>query len=326
MAGLAAGDSARRTGPPDGTIAVLGEALIDVVETGDDEPRLARPGGGPYNVAIGLARLGRPTSFVGRFSSDPLGSILRRHAERSDVDLSLSVAAREATTVALVELVDGIAEYRFGVDGTADFRWTDAELAPLPASLAALHFGSLTSWLPPGDAVVLRKVAELREHVLVSYDPNVRPRLQTDRDRARQQVEDAVRLADLVKTSDEDLAWVRPGEDVDDVARSWLELGASLVVVTRGPDGSVAHTRDGAIRRPVLPVEVADTVGAGDAFMSGLLDSLARRGLLDRARLAGDLDALGPVLEDAALVAGITCSRAGANPPRTAELAARAGQ
>lgn len=308
-------------GTVQGTIAVLGEALIDVVETGDDEPRLARPGGSPYNVAVGLARLGRRAAFVGRLSHDPLGTILRRHAERSGVDLTLSVDAHETTTVALVELVEGIAQYRFGVDGTADFRWTDAELAAVPADgLAALHFGSLASWLPPGDEAVRRRVAELRADVLVSYDPNVRPHLQPDRDIARRQIETALPLAHLVKTSDEDLDWLYPGVDPDDVAAAWLTLGPELVVVTRGGDGSAAHHGGGVVRRPVRAVTVVDTVGAGDAFMSGLLDSLARHDLLHPQRLAASAEVLSRVLDDAALVAGITCSRAGANPPRAAEL------
>lgn len=298
-------------------IVVVGEALIDVVETGDDEPRLARPGGSPYNVAIGLARLGRPTRFAGRLSRDPLGTILRRHAERSDVDLTLSVDAAEATTVALVELTDGIANYRFGVEGTADFGWTDAELALVPDDgPAAVHFGSLASWTPPGDAAVLRRMRQLHERLFVSYDPNVRPQLQPDREAARAVVEHAVPVADLVKTSDEDLAWLYPGSDPAEVARQWLGLGPSLVVVTRGGDGSDAHTPAGSAHRPVAAVDVVDTVGAGDAFMSGLLDALARRDLLRR----GDFPDLGPVLDDAALVAGITCSRAGANPPRVSEL------
>lgn len=307
----------------DGTIAVLGEALIDLVETGDDDPRLARPGGSPYNVAIGLARLGRPTAFVGRLSHDPLGTVLRRHALRSNVDLSLSVDAREPTTVALIELSDGVAQYRFGVDGTADFRWTDAELASVPADVAALHFGSLASWTPPGSAAVLRRVAGLREHVFVSYDPNVRPQLQPDRAAARNQVESAVTLAHLVKTSDEDVGWLYPGADVDEIARDWLTRGPALVVVTRGGDGASAHTAACGALRPARSVEVVDTVGAGDAFTSGLLDALAGRERLSVAAIGGlDEAVLGAVLDDAGLVAALTCARAGANPPRRADLAA----
>jgi fructokinase len=315
--------SAAVTALPPGTIAVLGEALIDLVETGDDEPRLARPGGSPYNVAIGLARLGRPTAFVGRLSHDPLGTILRNHATRSGVDLSWSVDAHEPTTVALVELSDGIAQYRFGVEGTADFRWTDAELAAVPGDMSAIHFGSLASWTAPGDAAVARRVAALRAdgHVLVSYDPNVRPHLQPDREAARRQVEQNLPLAHLVKTSEEDIAWLYPGADSTAIARQWLDSGPTLVVVTRGADGSSAHTGTEQVSRPVLDIDVVDTVGAGDAFMSGLLDAIAERGLLAPEALGGlDAPTLTALLDDAALVAAITCSRAGANPPRRSEL------
>jgi fructokinase len=302
------------------TIAVIGEALIDLVETGPDEPWLARPGGSPYNVAIGLARLGHHASFVGRLSRDPLGAVLRNHAARSDVDLSLSVDAHEPSTVALVELdSDGGARYRFGVEGTADFRWTDAELARIPADVAAVHFGSLASWLPPGDTAIAHRVAALREAgAVVTYDPNVRPHLQPDAAAAREQIERTIPLAHLVKTSDEDIAWLRPGESVEDVAAAWLALGPSAVIVTRGGDGAAAFTPAGATTRPPVSVDVVDTVGAGDAFMSGLLDALARRGALSPDGIAAAT--FDEVLDDAGLVAAITCSRAGANPPRRSEL------
>jgi fructokinase len=302
------------------TIAVIGEALIDLVETDDDAPRLAHPGGGPYNVAIGLARLGRPTHFVGRLSRDPLGSMLRSHAARSAVDLSLCADAVEPTTVALVELdAGGGASYRFGIDGTADFQWTDAELGRIPDEIGAVHFGSLASWLPPGDAAIMRRVAQLRlAGAAVSYDPNVRPQLQPDAGLAREQVEQAVALAHLVKTSSDDIAWLRPGRAVADVAADWLALGAGAIVVTRGGDGATAYTSAGEVSRPPVPVEVVDTVGAGDAFMSGLIDSLARHDMLTPEAIA--TAPYGELLDDAALVAAITCSRAGANPPRRAEL------
>jgi fructokinase len=302
-------------------IAVIGEALIDLVEAGDDEPRLARPGGSPYNVAIGLARLGCSAAFVGRLAGDPLGSVLRNHALRSGVDLSLSVDALEPTTIALVTLdADGAAQYRFGVEGTADFAWVDEELARVPAGTTAVHFGSLASWLAPGAAAIARRVAELRTAgAVVSYDPNVRPQLQPDAARARAQIEDALALAHLVKTSEEDLAWLRPDEPVADVAEDWLTRGPTAVVVTRGGDGATAFTASGTVTRPPLPVDVVDTVGAGDAFMSGLLDALARRGLLSPAGVAAADFA--ELLDDAALIAAITCSRAGANPPRRSELA-----
>lgn len=301
-------------------IAVIGEALIDLSGAGDDDPWLARPGGSPYNVAIGLARLERSAAFVGRFSRDPLGAILREHAQRSGVDLTYAVAAPEPTTIAVVELVDGIAEYRFGVEGTADFCWTDGELAGIPDEVGVVHFGSLASWLGPGDAAIARCVERRRETALISYDPNVRPSLQPDREAARRQVAAGVALADLVKTSADDLAWLYGDADPADVARSWLARGASLVVVTSGGDGSAAYTSKHAVHRPVRPVQVVDTVGAGDAFMAGLLDALTDGGTVTRDSLrALDAGALAELLDAAALVAALTCGRAGANPPRRAE-------
>ncbi|HET6876080.1 MAG TPA: carbohydrate kinase [Jatrophihabitans sp.] len=312
--------------PAAGIIVVLGEALIDLAEQGDDEPRLALPGGSPYNVAIGLARLGRPTAFAGRLSTDPLGALLRRHAERSGVELSLAVQAVQPSTIAAVELDEGVARYTFHTEGTADFQWTDAELARIPDDAAAVHFGSLASWTPPGDAAIVRRVAALRERTLVSYDPNVRPALQPDRPAARRAIERTLSVVHLAKTSEEDLAWLYPDTPVEEVAQRWLRLGPTLVVVTRGAAGSNAYTRSAAAQRPAHPVEMVDTIGAGDAFTAGLLDALAGRevlGVAGSAALAeldtADLDAL---LDAAALVAALTCGRAGANPPRRAELAA----
>jgi fructokinase len=135
---------------------------------------------------------------------------------------------------------------------------------------------------------------------------------------AREQVEQAVALAHLVKTSSDDIAWLRPGRAVADVAADWLALGAGAIVVTRGGDGATAYTSAGEVSRPPVPVEVVDTVGAGDAFMSGLIDSLARHDMLTPEAIA--TAPYGELLDDAALVAAITCSRAGANPPRRAEL------
>jgi fructokinase len=275
------------------------------------------------NVAIGLARLGQSTAFVGRMSDDPIGAVLRRHLERSEVDLRHVVQASDPSTVALVELSGGQAHYRFSRRG-ADFQWSLAELAFLPDGALAVHFGSLASWLPPGDAAIAAVVGRLRrdESVLISYDPNVRPILLPDAVAARRTVEQSVRAAHVVKASAEDLHWLYGTESADAVARHWLELGAELVAVTAGADGVTAWTRRQApARRPAFPALVVDTVGAGDAFMSGLLDGLARRGLLTPAALAdlSDPATLAAVLDDASLIAGITVSRPGADPPRRAE-------
>ena len=210
-----AGRAARSVGStavttsPARPIVVIGEALIDLVETGDDEPRLARPGGSPYNVAIGLARLDRPTAFAGRLSRDPLGSVLRTHALRSGVDLSLTVDAREPTTVALVELdADGTARYRFGVDGTADFGCTDDELAPHPDhARRPCTSARSASWLAaratprsPGGCTTLR-AAGARSPTTPTSDRTCSPIAARPASRSSARVA----LAHLVKTSDEDL-------------------------------------------------------------------------------------------------------------------------
>jgi fructokinase len=305
--------------------AVIGEALIDLVDPGDDTAFLANPGGSPLNVAVGLARLGQPVAFVGRFSSDPFGTVLRNHAARSGVDLTLAVEDRQPSTVALLELEDGVARYEFSVEGTVDFQWADAELARLPPSVRFVHFGSLASWLPPGDAVIARRIATLRAagDVIVSYDPNVRPQLQPDASAARAQVERALRHAQLVKASAEDVHWLYGAEPVESVAQRWLAAGPDLVVVTRGGDGAAAFVAGAApIERPVYPAPVLDTVGAGDAFTSGLLDVLGRRGIT-AARLLGELrrpETITAILDEAALVAALTCTRAGADSPRRSEV------
>jgi fructokinase len=305
------------------SFVVVGEALIDLVPA-DDDAYLARPGGSPLNVAVGLARLGQPTALAGRLSADSFGGVLRQHLERSGVDMRHVVGAPEPSTIARVELSDGQARYEFSAGG-ADFQWTPAELEFLPASAQAVHFGSLASWLPPGDAAIIGAVRRIRAAgtVLVSYDPNVRPALQPDAPAAREQVERSVALAHVVKASAEDVAWLYGSAGPAEVAGHWLGLGAGLVVVTSGGDGATGWTRSGpAVSRPAYPAPLVDTVGAGDAFTSGLLDALARSGVLTPETVNAGLDApaLATILDGAGMVAGLTCARSGANPPWRAEI------
>lgn len=286
-------------------VAVLGEALVDVAPDGE------RPGGSPYNVAVGLARLGRPTAFIGRLATDRYGTLLREHARRSGVDLRHVVTAGEPSTLATVHLDGaGAAHYDFRVDGTADFAWTDAELAALPA-IDVLHFGSLASWLPPAAEGIDRWLSRHRPG-FVSYDPNVRPALQPDPAKARAEVERSLRHADLVKASAEDVAYLYGNDPIERAARRWLALGPTVVVITRGAAGPIACTALSTVARPSPQVRVVDTVGAGDAFTAGLLDALLQRELC--------CDDLSAVLDEAALVAAITCSRAGADPPWRDEI------
>jgi fructokinase len=305
--------------------AVVGEALIDLVDSGTDGPWLAHPGGSPLNVAVGLARLGQPTAYVGRLSTDPFGTLLRTHAQRSGVDLTATRTVPQPSSAALVTVdADGGARYEFSVVATADFGWTPAEPPVLPEGTRIVHFGSLASWLPPGAAALGQWVAALYAagDVLISYDPNVRPPLQPDAAAAREAVERSLQHAHLAKASDADLRYLYGSEDVHRVCRRWLDLGPDLVVITRGADGATAFPASGGpVHRPVPQIQVVDTVGAGDSFTSGLLDALQRRGVERPGSLASlSAPALAAVLDEAARVAALTCTRAGADPPWRHEL------
>jgi fructokinase len=306
-------------------ILVLGEALIDLIDTGGS-PYQAHLGGSPFNVAIGAARLGIHTKLLARFSTDPFGMLLRQHATESNVDLSLSVLADAPSTIALVQLQDGVARYRFSVDGTVDFSWTDAELATVSIDRQIVHFGSLSSWLAPGRDPIHRFITHLHDRgdVLVTYDPNLRPALQPERERTSNQVDSALRNSHLVKASAEDLAWLYPGVPFADVASQWLQMGPSLVIFTLAGEGSVAYCAGGhPVARPIQAGPVVDTIGAGDAFMSGLLGGLYRRGIRSPSEIqnvASAADTLADLLDEAATVAALTCARAGANPPWLSEV------
>jgi fructokinase len=317
---------------PSTRIAVLGEALIDLVPAeaahgskaaGNATTAaqfVARPGGSPYNVAIGLARLGRATSLLARLSNTAFGRILRAQAEAEGIDLHYAVDATQPTTLAVVTLdPQARASYDFYVDGTADWQWTTSELNGIPPLTRVLHFGSLAAWTPPGDAAILALARRLRagNEVCVSYDPNVRPPLLGEPEVARARIEAGVAAAHLVKASQEDVAWLYPSDDLADVAQNWLGLGALLVVITDGPDGARAYTRGGSLHRPGRPVKVVDTVGAGDAFTAGLLNGLVRRGRHEPPSLERlPQDVLAEIVDEAILVSALTCERAGANPPR----------
>ncbi len=303
-------------------LTIIGEALVDLLPSPALGPGCyqAKPGGSPFNVAIGLARLGHRTALMARLADDGFGALLRAHAAAEHIDLGSAPLAAEPTTLAVVGL-DGEARasYSFYRNGTADWQWTDAETARLPADTAVFHMGSLASWLPPGDERILAAAAALRQagEVLISYDPNVRPALLGQPGSVPELVERSVRVAHLVKASREDTDWLYRGTSLDRVAARWLDLGALLVVVTDGPHGALVF-RPGAApaHRPGRQVRLADTIGAGDAFTAGLLGALARRGLHTPARLAGCSAArLGDAADEAILISALTCERIGADPP-----------
>jgi fructokinase len=309
------------------TVTVIGEALIDLVPGEQPHSYYAVPGGSPYNVAVGLARLGQGVSLMARLSDTAFGRLLRSHAQAEGIDLAAAPHAAEPTTLAVVGLdATAQASYDFYLAGTADWQWTSVETARAPASSAVLHFGSIASWTPPGDARILdlARVARGRGDVLVSYDPNVRPGLLVDHDQGVVAIEGAVRLAHLVKASSDDVAWLYPGLLLDDVAKRWLGLGATVVVITRSGSGADAYTAGGLfVHRPARDVVVVDTVGAGDSFTAGMIASLIRRGLYSPARLAQcPAEQLAGALDDAIMVASLNVQRRGNDPPTLTDLAA----
>ncbi|MTV25082.1 carbohydrate kinase [Nitriliruptoraceae bacterium ZYF776] len=306
-------------------IVVAGEALVDLVPR-DDGAFTALPGGSPCNVAVGLARAEVPTAFLGALSADGFGVRVRGHLEAAGVDLTLAPVSDAPTMLAVVHLdEDAHASYGFYLDGTAGASLAAGDLPILPAE-APLHvsFGAIGATHPGAGAALVQLVRRESRRRAVCLDPNVRPNvLADDPNGYGAALDELVRWCTLVKASDEDLAALHPTVPPEDTAARWAETGPAWVVVTRGGDGAVAHGAAGRVEVPGRDVEVVDTVGAGDAFTAGLLAALHRRGDLVPGRTDHlDVDTIRAALEHASLVAALTCTREGADPPTLAEVEA----
>jgi fructokinase len=300
---------------------VVGEALVDIV-VAPDGSSAEHAGGFAANVAVGLARLGRPVELATHIAADERGHLVRDHVERDGVRLSAGSISAERTPTATARLDErGVAAYTF------DLTW-DLPQSLGPGSAAHVHIGSIGTVLLPGADQVRRIVGEARDHATISYDPNLRPALLGDPDHERPGIEQLVALSDLVKASDEDIAWLYPGDAVDEVLARWSGLGPSMTVITLGGDGARALVGGAFVTVPPEPVRVADTVGAGDSFMAALIAGLLDPdgpaligGAVGRAALAdAEPGAVRPALDQAIHAAAITCSRAGADPPYRREL------
>ncbi|MCQ9162551.1 MULTISPECIES: carbohydrate kinase [unclassified Arthrobacter] len=308
-------------------LTVIGEALIDEVVRPGRKP-VPHVGGSPLNVAVGLARLGHPAQFLGRFGRDAYGDMIAGHLKDNDVLVPVAPDGLPTSVARAVVGADGAAEYEFALDW--ELPSADGQGVPsfMPAATTLLHTGSIAAMLAPGAGQVFDAVVAAHPSATISYDPNARPSIITDAGYARAQAEKFVALADVVKASDEDLLWLYPGTRPKDSARRWLAMGGTegpaVVVVTQGAAGPWAVCAAGEAACAVPPTAVVDTVGAGDSFMAALLGALVDREL-DGAQRRDALRAmtreqLEEILRYASRAAAITVSRAGANPPTRKEL------
>ena len=294
-------------------IVVAGEALVDLVPGGDDKLD-AHPGGGPFNTARTLGRLACPVAFLGRISTDRFGARLAGELAADGVALDACVRTDDPTTLALVELDErGNAAYRFYTAGTAAAGLTPVDaLGALPRATRYLHVGTLGLVLEPVADALEAVVRELHGRALVMVDPNCRPAAIRDPAAYRERLGRVLARADVVKVSEEDLAWLGLP------ARALLEQGPAVVLLTLGGDGALVLTAQGETAVEAPRVDVVDTIGAGDAFSGGWLAWWSERGL-DRASLA-DAEAVTEATRFACLVAARACERPGASPPRRSEL------
>jgi fructokinase len=304
---------------PDSAIVVAGEALFDLVPSGTDELR-AHPGGGPFNTARTIARLGRPVAYLGRVSRDRFGMRLRALLEGDGVRLDAVVDTDDPTTLALAELdPEGVAVYRFYERGTSvPGLTTEAAMGALPARMEVLHVGSLGLALEPVATALEAVVERFAGEALIVLDPNCRPGAAEDQDAYRARLDRVLARTDLVKASEEDLEFMRPERPPLEGARALLDGGAAAAVLTLGPAGAVVVTRGDEVAVPAPRADVVDTIGAGDAFGGALLAWWHRDGR-GRAELS-DRDALVEATRFACLVAARTTERAGASPPTAEEL------
>ena len=306
-------------------IVSCGEALIDFLPRTavDGTPAFAPfAGGSPFNVAIAIARLDSSAGFFGGLSSDLFGETLRLALHDSGVDTTLAHVSTRPTTLAFVSLADGNARYAFFDEGSAGRMLTEIDLPALPKTVAALHFGSFSlAEEPCGSAFEELMRREQRDRV-ISLDVNVRPTLIRNRDGYLARIDRLAAMTDIVKVSEEDLAWIAPEGTFDELAQRWLAMGAKLIILTKGADGAIAISQNITAEVAAPAVKVADTVGAGDTFIAAALARLDKRGLMTKSAVANLTSVqLSDVLSFAAKAAAITVSRPGADPPWLRELA-----
>ncbi|UUX58374.1 carbohydrate kinase family protein [Glutamicibacter halophytocola] len=290
-------------------ILVIGEALIDIVAT--EQGSIAHPGGSPANVAFGLGRLGVDAGLLTALGDDEFGAKIQAHLGTANVKLLPGCLNLERTASATAVLAaDGSARYEF------DITWDLAphELDPMPK---IVHTGSIATFLEPGAEAVASLLAQAKGQALLTYDPNIRPALVGEHGKALETFKRMAALCDVVKLSDEDARWLYPQLELEQVSDAILELGPILVVLTLGAEGALLATRSDQVRIKAVRSEVADTIGAGDSFMSSLLQGLLAHGSAELS--TAELEHLG---RRAVAGGALAVRRSGAMPPTLEELTA----
>jgi len=293
------------------SIWVAGEVLIDILPTG------SFVGGGPANTAKALARLGYKVEFIDGISTDAHGVNARKELDRDGVGLSHCLISEKPTCTATVTVdASGGASYEFLIDGTATFDFSPSWL-PDPERLkpSVLHIGTLVTIIEPGASVLFDWALRVGEFAPIIFDPNIRPSVIGDREIYVAAVEKWIGVSSIVKVSDDDIKWLYPDETLDEVAKRWIAVGVNCVVITRGAQGIIGFTEHGIEEVDGAKISVIDTVGAGDTVGAIVVEGVIHHSV---AGLHGEV--LNSILQRAAVAAGITCSRAGAEPPYKHEL------
>ena len=298
-----------------GQVWVAGEVLIDLIPEGADRKPIV--GGGPANTAKALSKLGIDTQFIDGISTDRYGQMAKNKLVTAGVKLDYVKYSDKPTCLAIVSLSDsGSATYEFVIENTATFDFTSEWLPnPQTGRPSILHIGTLATIIEPGASVLFDWAQSVAKVVPIVFDPNIRPAVISDQKQYVAQVERWVAISSAVKISDDDINWLYPSLDIEQVVNNWLKNGPSLIVVTYGDKGLTGYRKGEMVRADSVKVKVADTVGAGDTVGAVLVEAIVKDGL---ASLTGSR--LESTLKRAAKAAGITVSRVGANPPTSEEL------
>ena len=296
-------------------IWVCGEALIDLIPRG--EQKVAIVGGGPANTAKALARLGFDSYFIDGISTDSFGGMIKDQLLHDGVNLKYAHYSDKQTCTADVSLDKaGVASYVFTIDGTATFDFTNDWLPdPQEIKPVVLQIGTLATIVQPAADVLLEWAKRVAKVAPIVFDPNVRSSVLPDRPKYQEAIAKWAAISEVIKVSEDDLAWLYPEQDQIAIAEEWIKGGSTLVIITKGSYGIIGVTKDDVVSVPGVKIEVVDTVGAGDTVGAIVVEAIVERGL---KVITGDV--LREVLVRATKAAAITCSRAGANPPTRAEI------